>query len=97
VQVLDGYRPPSNRILAGEITLMTIHDEALANRVRSQLAMDTRTAGLPISVRVSGGEIFLKGCVDTLEEVAIAEFIISGIPGVRHVYIDELMVKEDEE
>jgi len=76
---------------------MTIHDEALANKVHSELAMDTRTGGLPISVRVSGGEVFLKGCVDTLEQVAIAEFIIRGIPGVRHVCIDELQAKEDEE
>ncbi|HAH87852.1 MAG TPA: hypothetical protein DCL60_10850 [Armatimonadetes bacterium] len=74
---------------------MTIHDEALANMVRSELAMDTRTGGLPISVRVSGGEVFLKGCVDTREQLAIAEFIISGIPGVRHVNIEELQAKED--
>jgi osmotically-inducible protein OsmY len=80
---------------ARRITLMTIHDEALADIVRSKLAMDTRTGGLPISVRVSGGEVFLKGCVDSMEQVAIAEFIISGIPSVLHVHIDELKVKED--
>ncbi len=72
---------------------MTIHDEALGNRVRNALAMDRRLSSLPIDVRVSGGEVYLKGMVDSLEQIAVAEFIVSGIPGVRTVNVQELQFR----
>ena len=71
---------------------MTIHDEALATRIRTAIAMDRRTGDLPIDVRVSGGEAFLKGRVDTLEQSDVVQFIVSGVTGVRHVNTEELEV-----
>ena len=74
---------------------MSVHDEALATRVREALTMDKRISSLPIGVRVSNGEVFLKGTVETLEQVDVAQFIVSGIPGVRHVNVQELAVKDN--
>ena len=73
---------------------MTIHDEALAARARTALATDKRTSGLPIHVRACNGEVFLKGKVNAAEQIEIAHFILSGIPGVRHIDVQELQVKE---
>lgn len=74
---------------------MTVHDEALAARARTALAMDKRVSSQPIDVRASNDEIFLKGTVESLEQADVVQFIASGIPGVRHVNVDELVVKED--
>jgi len=73
---------------------MTVHDEVLANNVRTALAMDKRTSNLPIDVRASGGEVYLKGKVESYEEQDVAQFIASGVPGVRHVDVKELNVAE---
>ena len=73
---------------------MTVHDEALATRVRSALAMDKRISGLPIDVRVSGYDVFLKGTVENIEQADVLQFIATGIPGVRHVNLEEIAVKE---
>lgn len=73
---------------------MTVHDEALASRIRTALAMDKRLCGLPIDVRVRGGDIFMKGKVESAEQVDVVRFIISGMPGVRHVNVDELQITE---
>lgn len=72
---------------------MTVADEALSNRVRNALASDKRISGLPIEVRVSAGNVFLKGYVESLEQRDVAQFIVSGVPGVRHVNVDELLVR----
>ena len=73
---------------------MTVQDEALTVRVRNALSMDKRLSGLPIGVRVSNGEVFLKGTAESLEQVDVVQFIVTGIPGVRHVNVQELEVKE---
>jgi osmotically-inducible protein OsmY len=73
---------------------VSIRDEALAGAVRSALSQDRRLSGLPIMVRASGGEIHLKGRVDSKEERELAEMMIRGVPGVRVVVIDELVVRE---
>lgn len=73
---------------------MSVHDEALAQRVQDAVQMDKRLSGLAISVRVSNGDVFLKGSVDSLEELDAVQFIVSGIPGVRHVDLSEVEVKE---
>lgn len=74
---------------------MSLHDEALSARVRATIGMDKRTSGLPIDTRVSDGEVFLKGKVDTLEQADVVQFIVSGIPGVRHVDVSELEIGEE--
>lgn len=74
---------------------MTIRNEAISGRVRQALAMDSRICGLPIGVRVSNGDVFLKGAVESLDQVNVVHFIVLGIPGVRHVNVDELNVKEE--
>ncbi|HET6456653.1 MAG TPA: BON domain-containing protein [Armatimonadota bacterium] len=73
---------------------MSVHDEVLAQRVQDAVQMDKRLSGLAISVRVSNGDVFLKGSVDSLEELDAVQFIVSGIPGVRHVDLSEVEVKE---
>ena len=73
---------------------MSVHDEALAQRVQDAIQMDKRLSGLAISVRVSNADVFLKGSVDSLEELDAVQFIVSGIPGVRHVDLSEVEVKE---
>ena len=74
---------------------MTIRDEAISGRVRQALAMDTRISGLPIGVRVSNGDVFLKGAVESRDQVEVMHFIVLGIPGVRHVNVEELNVREE--
>ena len=73
---------------------MAFQDEALAQRVRHAMTQDKRIGGLPIMVRAANGEISLKGRVDTTDQRELARMLAEGIPGVRHVYVDELLVKE---
>ncbi|MDO8589202.1 MAG: BON domain-containing protein [Armatimonadota bacterium] len=73
---------------------MSIQDEALAGRVRGVLAQDKRLSGLPIMVRAANGEIHLKGRVDTEEQKELAATIVHGVPGIRGVVSDELVVRE---
>jgi osmotically-inducible protein OsmY len=73
---------------------VSIEDEALAGRVRGALSQDKRLSGLPIMVRAAGGEIHLKGKVDTLEQKELAYMVINGVPGIRGVVSDELEVRE---
>jgi osmotically-inducible protein OsmY len=56
--------------------------------------MDKRISGLPIDVRVSGNDVFLKGAVENIEQADVLQFIATGIPGVRHVNLEEIAVKE---
>ena len=73
---------------------MTIQDEALAGRVTSAIVQDKRIGGQAIAVRVAEGEVSLKGIVDTEEQLQLAKLVVRGIPGVRHLNVDELRVKE---
>lgn len=72
---------------------MTMHDEALSMSVRDALSSDRRISSEPIEVRVSNGDVFLKGNVDSREQADVAQFITMGVPGVRHVNVHELKVK----
>lgn len=76
---------------------MSIQDEALSARVRDRLMCDKRTGGQAIAVRVAQGEVFLKGVADSEEDRALAIDVVRGIPGVRYVNTDELMVREASE
>jgi len=73
---------------------MSVHDEAMANRVHEALGRDKRLSGLPIGVRVSNGDVFLKGSVDSLHQLDAVQFVVSGMAGVRHVDTSEVEVKE---
>lgn len=73
---------------------MTIQDEALAGRVRNAIVQDKRIGGQAIAVRVAQGEVALKGIVDTAEQLELAAMVVSGIPGVRQVNVEELRVRE---
>ena len=76
---------------------MAFQDEALAQRVRHAISQDNRIGGLAIMVRVANGEIALKGRVDTPEQRELVLLVAQGIPGVRYVSVDELVLKEDSE
>lgn len=76
---------------------VSFQDEALAQMVRHAISRDKRIGGQPIMVRAANGEISLKGRVDTPEQRELAMLVAQGIPGVRNVAIDELLVKEDVE
>lgn len=73
---------------------MSFQDEALAQRVRHAIIQDNRIGGLPIMVRAAGGEIALKGRVDTPEQKDLVLLVAQGVPGVRQINVDELIVKE---
>lgn len=75
---------------------MSIQDEALANKLRDALEKDKRISNLPIDVRVSEGEAFLKGVVDCQEQIEVAKFIAGGIAGVRHINMNELRIKGED-
>lgn len=76
---------------------MAFQDEALAQRVRHAISQDNRMGALPIMVRVANGEVSLKGRVDTAEQRELVLLVAQGIPGVRYVSVDELILKEDGE
>ena len=76
---------------------MTIQDEALSGRISCVLVQDKRLGGQAIAVRVTAGEVFLKGVVDNAELRELAELVARGIPGVRQVNVEELHVKEAHE
>lgn len=73
---------------------MSIQDEALAERVRSSIQQDKRVAGQAIAVRVVNGDVFLKGIVDQADQLDLAVLVTRGVPGIRHVNVDELRVRE---
>ncbi len=73
---------------------MTIQDEALAGRVTNAIVQDKRIGGQAIAVRVVQGEVSLKGVVDSDEQKELAAMVARGIPGVRHVNVEELRVRE---
>jgi hyperosmotically inducible periplasmic protein len=76
---------------------LAFQDEALAQRVRQAMTQDRRIGGLPIMVRAANGEISLKGRVDTPEQRDLAKMVAEGIPGVRYVDVEELVVREGED
>jgi osmotically-inducible protein OsmY len=76
---------------------VAFQDEALSQRVRHALMQDRRVGGLPIMIRAANGEISLKGRVDTQEQRELACMVAQGIPGVRSVSVDELLVMEGSE
>lgn len=76
---------------------MSIRDEALALSVRNALAQDKRIGGQAIMVRATDGDVFLKGRVDHEEQRELASLVAQGVPGVRHVRTDELVVREEQE
>lgn len=73
---------------------MAFQDEALSQMVTHAINQDKRLGGLAILVRAANGEIALKGRVDNEEQRELARLVAQGIPGVRHVSVDELIVKE---
>jgi osmotically-inducible protein OsmY len=73
---------------------VSIQDEALEGRVREVLSQDKRLSGLPIMVRAAGGEIHLKGKVDTPEQKELACTVVDGVLGIRGVVCEELEVRE---
>jgi len=73
---------------------VTIQDEALAGRVNNAIVQDKRIGGQAIAVRVTQGEVALKGIVDTWEQLELAVLVVNGIPGVRHVNAEEMRVRE---
>ena len=73
---------------------MAFADEALAVKVRDTLAQDRRISGLTVVVRAAGGDIFVKGRVDTVEQSELIQMVCRGVSGVRRVVLDELEVTE---
>jgi len=76
---------------------VSIRDEALGASVRNALAQDKRIGGQAIMVRAVNGEVFLKGRVDSESQRELALLVAQGVPGVRHVRLDELEVREAQE
>ncbi|HEX5414224.1 MAG TPA: BON domain-containing protein [Chloroflexota bacterium] len=66
-------------------------DDEIARLVRMALREDAGTTDLPIHVRVRHGVVFLRGVVQSLAEVELAEGVASRVPGVEEVQ-DELEV-----
>lgn len=73
---------------------MSIQDEALSGRVRNAIAQDKRISGQAIAVRVAESEVFLKGVVDTQEQLDLTIMVANGIPGIKRVNVDELRSRE---
>lgn len=76
---------------------MAFQDAALAQMVMNAISQDKRIGGQPILVRAANGEVALKGWVDNAEQKELARLVAQGIPGVRHVNIEELLIREDGE
>ncbi|HEX6479765.1 MAG TPA: BON domain-containing protein [Ktedonobacteraceae bacterium] len=74
-----------------EINNNLIGDDRLAADLARALALDLRTADLPIGIYPGLGLVRLSGAVRTSQQKAIAEEIVRGFPGVRSV-INDLVV-----
>lgn len=66
-------------------------DGEIARLVRMALREDAGTTDLPIHVHVRHGVVYLRGIVQSLAEVELAEGVASRVPGVEDVR-DELEV-----
>jgi osmotically-inducible protein OsmY len=65
--------------------------------VMNAISQDKRIGGQPILVRAANGEVALKGWVDNAEQRELAQLVAQGIPGVRRVSVEELLIREDGE
>lgn len=60
-------------------------DDEIARLVRMALREDAGTTDLPIAVHVRRGIVYLRGVVQSLAEVELAEGVASRVPGVDEV------------
>lgn len=60
-------------------------DDEIARLVRMALSEDAGTTDLPIAVHVRRGIVYLRGIVQSLAEVELAEGVVSRVPGVEEV------------
>lgn len=60
-------------------------DEELAEKVQYALASDAYTAELHIQVNVEDGVVYLRGQVNSLDDIDQAEQVAGSIPGVEEV------------
>ncbi|MEO5658086.1 MAG: BON domain-containing protein [Nitrospiria bacterium] len=63
----------------------TTSDATITASIKTRLLADTRTDGLKIDVDTTSGVVYLKGNVDSKDEVTAAEAIAKKVEGVKSV------------
>lgn len=69
-------------------SVQVLRDLALAARVEMALLTDLRMATLPLTVRVQGGEVTLKGMVDRALPQTLLRETAAKVPGVKQVTLE---------
>lgn len=92
----EPYFPPTDPVI-GEAPIDSLEpggqgDEALAERVRRELAQDASTTDLDLSVEVRDGVATLRGRVQDLADVDNALAVAGRVPNVVDV-VDEIEVE----
>ena len=64
---------------------------ARASRVRADLAQNPPTSGLELEVTASGGEVRIKGKINSVDQVEEIEQVARQVEGVEKVDLDELL------
>ncbi len=67
-------------------------DFALASRLRASLALDHHTAQLNLEVSCRSGLVSVRGFVGSQQSIREVERVARGIPGIRGLDVDELVV-----
>lgn len=88
IEVLGGFAPTSNDAgsePSGHPPQIYHSDDELAEDVRLALLRDASTSSLNIRVLVRNGIVYLRGRVQSVEDVDQAEAVAAGVPGVVEV------------
>ena len=88
IEVLGGFAPTSDDNLSdlpNHPPRIYESDDELAEDVRLALLRDAGTSSLRISVLVRNGVVYLRGQVQSIEDVDQAEAVASSVPGVVEV------------
>lgn len=71
---------------------MNVREQVISFLIRGKLAEDTRTCAQMIDVFVANGDIYLVGTCESDVQRRLAEELVLGLPGVRHV-IDNIRIR----
>jgi osmotically-inducible protein OsmY len=77
---------------AGAKTAEPVDDDAIKDKIKAKLLVDTKTSALKIDVESKNGVVTLSGKVGSSSERAEAVKVAKGVDGVKKV-VDKLEVK----
>jgi cytidylate kinase len=67
-----------------------MNDLVLASRVRAELALDSATSHLEVTVEARQGLVQVHGSISVIPDAREVRRVVAGVPGVASLHLDEL-------